>query len=257
MKIRTNKDITWCPGCFNNQILQGTEEFLKNKNLKDFAISAGIGCHAKIFNYLNLPGLNTLHGRVIPCCLGMKIANPKLNVLGFAGDGDAYNEGIGHLIHACRYNSNFTYVVHDNQVFALTVAQPTSTTEKGYIDKTNPFGVQTHPINPIELMLANGCTFVARVFADAKQIKWVLQEAHKHKGFSFIEVLQPCIVFHPDIGYKERCYMLNKSKHDKSNLKAALHKAKEFDYNTKKGKIPLGIFYQTKKPVFEELIRKR
>lgn len=257
MKIRTNKTNSWCPGCFNNQILAGVEEFLKNKNLKDFAISAGIGCHAKIYDYLNLPGLNTLHGRVIPTCLGMKIANPKLNVLGFAGDGDAYNEGISHLIHAARYNSNFTYVVHDNQVFALTVAQPTSTTEQGYIDKTTPFGVQTTPMNPINLALSIGCTFVARVFADPKQVKSVLEAAHKHKGFAFIEVLQPCVVFHLDAGYKERTYMLDKAKHDKSNLKAALHKAKEFDYNSKKGKIPLGIFYQIKKPVFEELVRKR
>jgi 2-oxoglutarate ferredoxin oxidoreductase subunit beta len=251
MKIRTNSPPTWCPGCFNFQILAGVEAYLK-KQKDQHAIVTGIGCHAKMFDYINLPGLNTLHGRVIPTCLGMKIADPKLNVIGFAGDGDAYAEGISHLIHAARYNSDFTYIVHDNQVFALTVSQPTPTTELGYIDKTTPFGVKLRPINPIRFMLASGATFVARVWADVKQIEWILQQAKKHKGFSFIEVIQPCVVFHPDIGMRERSYIMKN--HDPTNYAAALKKAEEFDYSNGKGKIPLGIFYQVKKKVFEEII---
>jgi len=253
MKIRTKSKITWCPGCFNNQILAGVENYLKKQKLSEkHAIVTGIGCHAKMFDYINLPGLNTLHGRVLPTCLGMKIANKNLNVIGFAGDGDAYDEGISHLIHAVRYNSNFTYMVHDNQVFALTVAQPTPTTELGYIDKSTPFGVKTPALNPIKLMLAAGATFVARVWADQKQISWILNEAKKHKGFSFIEVIQPCVVFHPDMGMRDRAYMMKN--HNSSNYAAAMKKAEEFDYSNNKGKIPLGIFYKVKKPVFEELL---
>jgi len=249
--IRTKTKPTWCPGCFNFQILAGVEQYLKRQK-EQHAIVTGIGCHAKMFDYINLPGLNTLHGRVIPTCIGMKIADPKLNVIGFSGDGDAYAEGISHLIHAARYNSNFTYLVHDNQVFALTVSQPTPTTEPGFIDKTTPFGVKTPPINPIKLMLSAGCSFVARVYADVKQISNILEKAKKHKGFSFIEVIQPCIIFHPDIGVKERTYMIKN--HDTSNLSAAMKLAEEFNYTDGKGKIPLGIFYQIKKPVFEELL---
>jgi len=254
--LNTSKRPTWCPGCYNFQILAGVknvinEQIANGRKKDDFAIITGIGCHAKIFDYINLNGINTLHGRVLPTCLGMKIGNPNLTILGFAGDGDAYAEGIEHLIHAARYNSDLKYFVHNNQVFALTVGQPTPTTEVGFKDKTTPQGVKVYPLNPIKLMLASGATFVARVFADIKQIEYVFEEALKHKGFAFIEVIQPCIIFHPDINYKKKIYSLEKTKHDKSNFESAWKKAQEFDYNIVK-KIPMGIFYQTQKPVFEE-----
>jgi len=261
INLSTGVRSTWCPGCFNFQIQVGVMNAIKKevesgKKKDDFAIVTGIGCHAKIFDYLNLNGINTLHGRVLPTALGMKIANPKLNVIGFSGDGDAYAEGMEHLIHMARYNSNIKYFVHNNQVFALTIAQPTPTTEVGYVDKTNPFGVKLKPLNPIKLMLAAGATFVARVYADSKQVEDVLREALKHKGFAFIEVLQPCIIFHPDAGYKEKIYNLQESGHDKTNFEQAMKKSEEFNYN-KAEKIPCGIFYQTQRDVFEELVRKR
>jgi 2-oxoglutarate/2-oxoacid ferredoxin oxidoreductase subunit beta len=251
---------TWCPGCFNFQILAAVKNFVNQeiasgKKKDDFAIVSGIGCHAKIFDYINLNGINTLHGRVLPTCLGMKVGNPNLNVLAFSGDGDCYAEGMEHLIHAARFNSNFKYFVHNNQVFALTVAQPTPTTEVGYKDKTTPLGVKTYPINPIRMMLAVGASFVARVYADKEQIEYVMKEAMKHKGFTFVEIIQPCIIFHPDKGYKEKTYSLEKDGHDKTNFDAAWKKANEFDYNgiNEKTKIPLGIFYQKEKPVYEDL----
>lgn len=255
--ISTSTNPTWCPGCWNFQILAGLKNFILKSGLKlnDLAIVTGIGCHAKIFDYINLNGINTLHGRVLPTCLGLKIGNPNLNVIGFSGDGDAYAEGMSHLIHAARYNSNFKYLVHNNQVFALTVGQPTPVTETGFKDKTTPLGVKTFPINPIKLMLASGASFVARVFADVRQIEYILGEAMKHNGFAFIEIIQPCIIFHNDKGYKEKTYSLDKIKHDKTNFEQAWQRAQEFDYDkiTKQTKIPLGIFYQTKKPVFEDL----
>lgn len=253
-EITTPSKITWCPGCFNFQILQGMKNFFNGKDLKEFAIVTGIGCHAKIYDYLNLYGLNTLHGRVLPTMLGIKIGNPNLKVFGFAGDGDAYAEGISHLVHAARHNADINYIVHNNQVFALTLGQPTPTTEIGFIDKTNPLGVKHPPLNPIALMLSSGATFVARIFADSKQVEWVVKEAVKHKGFAFIEILQPCIIFHNDIGYKEKTYMLHEKGHDKSNFEKAMKKAREFNYNgiEKKTKIPLGIFYQEEKPTFGE-----
>ena len=251
--INTNSKITWCPGCFNNPILAGIKKALQTKKLDDFALVTGIGCHGKMYDYLNINGINTLHGRVLPTCLGIKVGNPNLNVLGFSGDGDAYAEGISHLIHAARYNVDMKYFVHNNQVFALTVGQPTPTTELGFKDKTNPLGVKNPPLNPIKLMLASGATFIARVFADVKQIELVTKEALKHKGFAFIEILQPCLIFHPDIGYKEKTYMLEE-KHDKTNFNQAWKKAEEFDYNSinKKTKIPLGIFYQVEKETFSD-----
>ena len=94
---------TWCPGCNNFQILAGIKKVLNEKikteeDRKNWAIVAGIGCHAKIFDYINISGIYGLHGRVIPTCLGMKLGNPNLTVIGFAGDGDTYSEGIAHFI---------------------------------------------------------------------------------------------------------------------------------------------------------------
>lgn len=257
--ISTQTIPTWCPGCWNFQILAGVKNYLSKKiksesDKKNFAIVAGIGCAAKIFDYINLNGINTLHGRVLPTALGMKIANPKLNVFCFGGDGDAYAEGMEHLIHMARYNCDIKYLVHNNQVFALTVGQPTPVTEIGFKDKTTPQGVKLHPINPIRLMLSAGATFVARVFADSKQIEKVLNEASKHKGFSFIEVIQPCLIFHPDTDYKNHTYSLKEVKHNKNSFEQAMKRAEEFDYNgiNSKTKIPFGIFYQEKRKTLED-----
>jgi 2-oxoglutarate ferredoxin oxidoreductase subunit beta len=247
---------TWCPGCFNFQILAGVKKAINEKikteeDRKNWMMVSGIGCSGKIMDYINLNGVHTLHGRVLPTCLGMKVGNPNLNVLGFSGDGDAYAEGGGHLVHAARYNADFKYFVHNNQVFALTVGQSTPVTNLGFADKTNPEGVKLTPLNPIRIMLAAGASFVARVFADVNQVEWVTREALKHKGFAFIEVIQPCLVFHPDQGYKEKTYSLEQTGHDKTNFEAAWQKANEFDYN-KIDKIPIGIFYQQERPIFEE-----
>jgi len=176
--LSTNAKPTWCPGCFNFQVLAGVKKSIlsqPNFNKNDYAMVAGIGCHGKIFDYLNLNGINGLHGRVLPTMLGMKVGNPNLKIIGFSGDGDAYAEGMEHLIHAARYNSDIKYIVHNNQVFALTVGQPTPVTEIGYKDKTTPSGEKISPLNPIKLMLSAGASFVARVFGDVNQVEWILR----------------------------------------------------------------------------------
>ncbi len=249
---------TWCPGCYNYHILAGFQRFMEEqlksgKKKEDFAIVTGIGCHAKIFDYLDLFGINSLHGRVPPTCLGIKMAKPKLTVFGFSGDGDAYAEGLEHTIHAARYNVNFKYIIHNNQVFALTLGEPSPVTEKGFIDRSTPHGVGLKPLNPIKLMLVSGATFVARIFADIDQVESILNEAEKHKGFAFIEIIQPCVIFHDDKGYKEKFYNLQKEGHNKTNLKDAMIKADEFNYDLTGTRIPLGIFYQESRPTFEEI----
>jgi len=257
--ISTKTVPTWCPGCYNFMILAGVKNFLaKKKDLDKYAIVTGIGCHAKIFDYLNLPGINGLHGRVPPTALGMKVAKPDMKLIGFSGDGDAYSEGLSHTINAARYNADWTYLIHNNQVFALTVGEPTPVTEKGFKDKAMPLGVKTEPLNPVKLMLSAGAGFVARVYADVKQIEWILEEAEKHKGFKYIEVIQPCIIFHKNIGYKEKTYMLAEKGHDKTNWDEAMKRANEFNYDTLNAetKIPLGIFYQMEKPVYEDGLKR-
>ncbi len=251
--VNTGAKSTWCPGCNNFFVLAALKNAVlkeMEKSDKEIAIVTGIGCHAKIFDYINLNGINTLHGRVLPMALGIKVGNPNLKVIGFSGDGDAYAEGMEHLIHAARFNSDIKYIVMNNQVFALTVGQPTPTTKRGFKGNTVPEGVKIAPINPIKLMLAAGASFAARVPADVKQIENVLEEAFKHKGFAFIEILQPCLIFN-NVKIKENTYLLSEQKHDKKNLSEAMKKAEEFDYDDIK-KIPMGIFYQNERETFEE-----
>lgn len=258
-EINTNTEPTWCPGCWNFQILSGVKKFFnaelgKGKTKDDFAIVSGIGCQGKIFDYINLNGLNTLHGREIPTSLGIKVGNPNREVYTFAGDGGIYNEGISHLIHAAKENLDITCIVHNNQNFALTLGQPTGVTEIGFSDKTTPEGVKSKPLNPLKLVLNANASFVARVFAKANQIEWILNEAKKHRGFKFIEVIQPCIISHPDTGYKEVMQNIEDLNHDPTNFDSALKLASEWDYNgIKEGdKINLGIFYKEKRTTLIE-----
>ena len=126
--LNTKEENTWCPGCPNFGILQAVKEAVASLNLaKDMAMVSGIGCHAKIYDYLNLRGFNGIHGRVLPIALGIKLGNPKLTVVGFGGDGDTYAEGMEHFIHHCRFNADLTMLVHNNQVFSLTTGQATPT----------------------------------------------------------------------------------------------------------------------------------
>ena len=250
--VNTPTTMTWCPGCFNYRILAGVKNYfakeLKKKTKDDIAICSGIGCQGKTFDYLDLNGINTLHGREIPTSIGIKMGNPNLDTYCFIGDGGCYNEGVSHLIHAARENVDITCMVHNNQVFALTVGQPTGVTEQGFTDKTTPEGVKRKPLNPLKLVLNSNATFVARVFADINQVEWALNEAKKHKGFKFIEVIQPCIIFHPDKGYQEYIKDIPKS-HDIENFDKAMKLASAWDYNgLKKGdKIYTGIFYKEKR----------
>ncbi|MFH1801225.1 MAG: thiamine pyrophosphate-dependent enzyme [archaeon] len=259
--LSTAKTPTWCPGCYNFQVLVGVKKVLEEKissgkiRKENLTIAAGIGCHARIFDYIDAPGIHTIHGRVLPSCLGMKIGNPNLTIFGFSGDGDAYSEGMEHLVHTARLNPDIKYFVHNNQTFALTVGQHTPTTERGYKSKSNLEGVKIKPLNPIMIMLSSGASFVARVFADVKQIELITKEAMKHKGFAFIEIITPCLIFHKHtLDYKEKTYSLEEAGHNKNNFLEAIEKAQEFDYDiiSKNTKIPVGIFYQEEKPVFEE-----
>jgi len=255
MNLGTKNENTWCPGCPNFMILESAKRAIaslisKGYKQEDFSMTTGIGCHAKIYDYINISGIYGLHGRVIPTCLGMTLGNPNLHVIGFAGDGDTYAEGIAHFVHACRYNSNMTLIVHDNQSFSLTTGQATPTSQQGFKTKAEPLGEFNRPLNPIKLALASGATFVAR--ADAKDIAGtaeIMEKAIKHKGFSFVEVMQDCLIFNKESNLTDdKMYKIQANK----DKKKAESLADEWDYNLKNGKIPLGIIFEEIKPTLDE-----
>lgn len=251
--ISTKEEITWCPGCTNFFIKKSVEDALKELiaegyRQEEFVMVTDIGCVGKMYDYLNISGINALHGRTLPTMIGIKIGNPRLKVVGFAGDGGTYNEGIEHLIHASRYNNDMNLIVYNNQVFALTVGQATAVSEEGYIEKTHPFGVKERPINPIVLALESGATFVARASSlDIPGTKEIIKQGIKHKGFSFIEIMQPCITF-----FDTREFLKNNSYNISTmNKEDAIKEAKKWNYEDT-GKIPVGIFYKEERATFEE-----
>jgi len=252
--LATTAKISWCPGCPNGQILvsfrKAVLELVADNKLKteNLVALSGIGCHGKITDYLKMNTFTSLHGRVIPTMTGVKLAQPQLTVVGFSGDGDSLDEGMEHLIHAARRNSDITVFLHNNQVFALTTGQATPTSPKGFKGKTTPFGSFEEPLKILPLLINAGATFVARSFAlDIQKTKEVMKAAINHKGFSFVEIIQPCITFFDTRDfYRERVYWLDNSHHsnDFAEIMALLHKAED--------KVPLGIFYKTTRETFED-----
>ncbi|MBN1377500.1 2-oxoacid:ferredoxin oxidoreductase subunit beta [Candidatus Woesearchaeota archaeon] len=259
-ELSTNAAPTWCPGCYNFFILKAVqnvlEKMIKQGKLKqeNIVMATGIGCHAKIFDYLNVGGVYSLHGRTIAAALGMKLGNPNLTVFGFGGDGDTYDEGVSHFVHNCRYNADINMIVHNNQIFALTTGQGTATSEEYAVTKAQPEGLKIKPMNPIAVALELGATFVARAFAgDMEHMTKIIEEAVKHKGFSLIDILQPCLIFHNKLeSMNKQFYKLEDKKHDFKNLDLALKKAREWDYEDEKSGIPLGIFYKVREPTLNE-----
>jgi len=256
LQLETKAKITWCPGCTNNQILvafrQAVDEMVADGKFKpeELAVFAGIGCHGKISDYLNLSSFTSLHGRVIPAMTGAKLANPSLQIAGFSGDGDSFAEGMEHLMHAARRNSDINLFVHDNQVFALTTGQATPVSPKGFKGKSTPTGSIEEPFNPILAMLAMGATFVARTYAgDMAKTKEIMKAAFDHKGFSFVDIIQPCISFFDTRdALKDKLFWLD-DKFPTDNIELAMLNARAKDE-----KMPLGIFYRVSKPTFEEQV---
>ncbi|MCD6368156.1 MAG: 2-oxoacid:ferredoxin oxidoreductase subunit beta [Candidatus Aenigmarchaeota archaeon] len=258
MNLETGAKITWCPGCGNFIILsmlkKAINELVENGTKpENIVMVSGIGCHAKIVDYVNVNSFYSIHGRVPPTLTGLKLANPDLVPIGFAGDGDAYGEGISHLIFAAKRNVNVTMIIHNNRIYGLTTGQFSPTTPEGMKTKTTPRGSIEYPLNPIKLMISAGATFVARASTtDMNHLKDMIVEAVNHKGFSIVDVIEPCISFFDSTKYlRENVYKLED--HDPTDEKKAIEKAEEWNY-TAEGKIPIGIFYKVNKPTFDELI---
>ncbi|MDP3565297.1 MAG: thiamine pyrophosphate-dependent enzyme [Methanoregula sp.] len=247
---------TWCPGCGNFTIQHTLKNLLadrekQGKSLDDVVLVSGIGCHAKIADYLNINSFYSLHGRAIPVATGIKLANPALTVICCVGDGDAYAEGLDHLIFAAKRNIDITVIVHNNRVYGLTTGQYTPTSPLGFRGKSTPSGTAEYPINPVELMLARGAGFIGRGYTrKMDSLKELIRSGMAHKGFAFIDVLQICATFFPAADYYDsHVYEVPASR--SGDFEAACAIAREWDYNSN-ARIALGIFYERALPTFED-----
>jgi len=244
---------TWCPGCGDWGIGIAIKQALIQLGLNPSSVAAvfGIGCSGNMNDFLNAYAIHSLHGRSIPNAIGIKIANHKMPVIAIVGDGDCYGEGGNHLMHACRGNHDITVIVHDNGVYGLTTGQSAPTAQKGFKSKSTPKGILETPINPLTLTITSGATFVAQSFAgDAINTIAMIKAGIQHKGFSVVNILQPCVTFNKINTYQyylQRVYKLDEN-YKKNDFKIAVQKSLEINDE----KFPLGIIYQNEKASYTD-----
>lgn len=194
----SNQEVRWCPGCGDYSILAGVQKTMPEIGVdkEKIVFISGIGCAARFPYYMNTYGFHTIHGRAPALATGIKVNNPELSVWVISGDGDALSIGGNHLIHALRRNINLNILVFNNEVYGLTKGQLSPTSNIGTVTKTSPFGSSVRPVQPTQLALGAGATFIART-ADilAKHMQATLLAASGHKGTSFVEILQNCHIF--------------------------------------------------------------
>lgn len=252
VKLGTSVENTWCLGCGNFGILNAFKKAIveleeKGISQNNILIASGIGCSAKIFDYLNLSGIYSLHGRDLATIEGIQFANPNLKTITFSGDGNAMGEGLTHLLFAAKRNADVTIIMHNNGVYALTTGQYTPITERGWKGPSTPKGSVEGPFNAISLVLEAGATFVARSYtAKIQHLTDMMVQAIEHKGFSFLEVLQPCV------SYNNTYKLYNEIVEELDDIPKSIEEAKLYAKN--KDKLFIGIFYRTEKPSFCELL---
>ncbi|MBS3166350.1 2-oxoacid:ferredoxin oxidoreductase subunit beta [Candidatus Woesearchaeota archaeon] len=230
----------WCPGCGDYAIMGAVKKALAELDIKPHqaVLASGVGCFAKLPYWVKVYGFVGLHGRTLPVAQGIKLANPKLKVIAFGGDGDGYGEGGNHFIHACRRNINIPYFVHNNEVFGLTTGQYSPTAEKGTKSKSSPKGSVESPVNPLALALSSGATFVARAYAGhLKEMVQIMKQAILHEGFAFVDIVQACPSFGKTIPVDKMVYLTS----------PFLSRGKALEKVVDDDKITLGVFYQEKK----------
>jgi len=191
----------WCPGCGDYSVLSSFTKAFAQLGLRpeNVVVVSGIGCSSRIPAYTTCYGFHGVHGRALAAATGLKIARPDLTVVVAGGDGDAYSIGGNHFLHACRRNVDLTYVVMDNHVYGMTKGQPSPTTESDWVSKLTPTGTGVRTFHPLVIALAAGANFVARAFSgDPNGSAAIIAEAMRTPGFSFVEVLSPCVTFRPE-----------------------------------------------------------
>jgi 2-oxoglutarate ferredoxin oxidoreductase subunit beta len=191
----------WCSGCGDNAILAAMQRLCSDEGLapEKTVFVSGIGCSSRLPHYMKTYGFHGLHGRAFPVAEGIKMARPDLHVFVSTGDGDCCSIGAAHWIHAIRYNMNMTVVLHDNHVYGLTKKQASPTSPRGLKSNTTPYGATLEPMNPLTVTLGvQGASFVAQGVDWVPEVLYdIMLAAFRHRGFSFVRILQRCPEFMP------------------------------------------------------------
>lgn len=242
----------WCPGCGDFGVLAAMQRALAELQVapEDTVFISGIGCSSRFPHFMNAYGFHSCHGRALPVAVGAKLAQPERTVIAVGGDGDGMAIGGGHFLHAARRNPNITYVMMDNEIYGLTKGQASPTSEQGLKTKSTPFGnMETSsdlPLNPLALSIMAGATFVARGYSGKmKELVQLIKDAIEHDGYSFVQVISPCVTFH-DIYEKARSEQKDlEAGHNTGDKVAAVIAAMGEPFVT-------GVFYQENRPTLEK-----
>ena len=194
----SDQEVKWCAGCGDFSILAQAQKVLAESGISPDKVTfvSGIGCSSRFTYYMNTYGFHSIHGRALAVATGVKTANPEQSVWVAFGDGDGLSIGGNHFIHTIRRNLDVVCIMMDNRIYGLTKGQYSPTSLMDQVTKTSPFGKLEFPMDPVAVALASGATFVARsIDRNPKHLNEILHKALKHKGFSFVHVLQNCVIF--------------------------------------------------------------
>ena len=230
----SDQEVKWCPGCGDYSILKQVQSILPEIGIKreNMVFVSGIGCSSRFPYYMNTYGIHSIHGRAPAVATGIKLANPELNVWIITGDGDGLSIGGNHFIHLMRRNLDVNILLFNNEIYGLTKGQFSPTSQLGLKTKSSPFGVIDQPFNPLSLALGSGATFVSRTLdREPKNLREVLLEAQKHKGTSFVEIYQNCVIFNDGV-FDE---FTNKATKEDANLYLENGKPLKFGKDLSKG----------------------
>jgi len=214
---------------------------------KDLVVVSGVGCSGRTPGFVKSYGFHSIHGRVLPVALGIKAANPNLQVIGVGGDGDGFAIGGGHIPHAARRNPDLTYLIMDNSTYGLTKGQYSPTSPLGFQAGSTPYGSFEQPLNPLAMLIAYGATFIAQAYSGKpKELSDLISRAMAHEGFAFINVISPCITFYNTYKVIPPRITEVPQDHDTADRVKAFALALQSDH------LMLGLFYQAQRPTFED-----
>ncbi len=245
----------WCPTCGIGTCVNSFIEAVHECDTPEdqFAIVSGIGCTGRVAGYVKLDSFHTTHGRAIPFATGLHLANPKLKVVVFSGDGDLVAIGGNHLIHAARRNIDITVICVNNFIYGMTGGQLAPTTPHTAKTTTSPYGNYEYPFNVPHLVASCGASYVARWTAlHVRRMKRAMLEAINKKGFSLVEVIAPCSTLYARKNRLGTGYDLMKFYHDNCEVEHEADTATlDIGFQTK---ITVGKFVDIEKPTFLDRI---
>ena len=197
----TDQEVRWCPGCGDYAILKAVQRTMPELGVKpeNTVFISGIGCSSRFPYYMETYGFHTIHGRAPAVATGVKLANPDLDVWIVTGDGDALSIGGNHTMHILRRNLDCQILLFNNEIYGLTKGQYSPTSRVGTRSPSTPFGSVDRSVSPCAFALGSGARFIARGIDTHKNLTSVLKAAHAHRGASFVEIYQNCIVYNDDV----------------------------------------------------------